>query len=313
MNRQKIITIQKGDYSARINLSRGGNCISLRNKKYGATILREPDYSKELDNPYLYGMPILFPVNRISGGEFEFEGRRYQFPINEPKTGCHLHGMLHEMEFSLNKVSDSKVCCSYCATKDKPYLTFPHEFEIHMTYEIKDDGFYHTAEVLNYSSENMPVMLGFHTTFLARFIEENKAESVQVFADIIEEYARNMENYLPSGIKPQFDSISKALCQGTFDPFEEPTSRHYRSAAAGRMIIRDEIRNLSLVYENDEKYGFRLIYNGNADEYICMEPQNCLANCMNSPFSREEAGVDYIEPGGSKKYHSKIYIQEGTL
>ena len=66
-------------------------------------------------------------------------------------------------------------------------------------------------------------------------------------------------------------------------------------------------------YTFDEKYGFRLIYNGNADEYICLEPQNCLANCANSPFSREEAGLDYIEPGKSKEYVSKIYIHKGRI
>lgn len=313
MEKQKIITIQKGGYLARINLSRGANCIGLRNKEYGATLLREPDYSKELNNPYLYGMPILFPVNRIAIGQFEFEGRKYQFPINELKTGCHLHGMLHEMEFSLIEASESRVWCSYCATKEELYLTFPHEFEIQMVYEVKEDGFYHTVEVFNHSEQNMPVLLGFHTTFLSRFIESNKTGNVQVYADIGEEYERNMDNYLPTGNKPAFDSISTSLVQGKFDPFKEPTSRHYRSGASGKMAIYDVTNDLTLVYENDEKYGFRLIYNGNADEYICLEPQNCLANCANSPFSREEAGFDYIEPGKSKVYASKIYIQKGRI
>lgn len=311
MDKQKIITILKGDYSAQINLSRGANCIGIRNKKYGVTILREPDYSKELDNPYLYGMPILFPVNRISGGRFEFEGRKYEFPVNEPKTGCHLHGMLHEMKFAVLDASESKVCCSYRATKEKPYLQFPHEFEIQMEYEIKEDGFYHTTEVFNHSEDNMPVLLGFHTTFLARFVDGKESGDVRVFADIQEEYERDMTNYLPTGNKPLFDAVSRDLSQGEFDPFIEPTSRHYRSGCSGKMTIYDAVNGLTLVYENDEKYAFRLIYNGNADEYICLEPQNCLANCANSPFSREEAGFDYIKPGKTKKYYSKIYIQEG--
>ena len=110
-----------------------------------------------------------------------------------------------------------------------------------------------------------------------------------------------------------FDFTSTALSRGEFDPFMEPTSRHYRSGASGRMGIYDETNDLTLVYENDEKNGFRLIYNGNADKYICLEPQNCLANCANSPFSREETGFDYIEPGKSKEYVSKIYIHKGHI
>ena len=86
------LTIENGDWSAVIDLAHGANCIELKNKRYGASLLREPPKNGELDNPYLYGMPLLFPVNRIENGTFEFEGRRYVFPINEPSTGCHLHG-----------------------------------------------------------------------------------------------------------------------------------------------------------------------------------------------------------------------------
>lgn len=71
------IKLESGDWSAVIDLTHGANCISLRNKKYNAKLLREPPTSHELDNPYLYGMPILFSVNRIENGSFEFEGRHY--------------------------------------------------------------------------------------------------------------------------------------------------------------------------------------------------------------------------------------------
>ena len=89
---KRSINLASDDWSAVIDLLHGANCISLRNKKYHAALLREPPENIKLDNPYLYGMPILFPVNRIENGIFEFEGREYVFPINEPSTGCHLHG-----------------------------------------------------------------------------------------------------------------------------------------------------------------------------------------------------------------------------
>lgn len=57
---ENIVKILFGEYSAKINITRDANCISLKNSKYNASVLREPDYSKPLDNPYLYGMPILF-------------------------------------------------------------------------------------------------------------------------------------------------------------------------------------------------------------------------------------------------------------
>lgn len=311
MKRQKIIEIKYRDYSAKINLSRGGNCISLRNQKYGAKLLREPDYSKELDNPYLYGMPIVFPANRILGGKFTFEDREYIFPINEPVTGCHLHGELHKTEFQLVEKSENRIVCLYRADRDNPYLMFPHEFEIKIEYELNENGLTQKTEVTNLSDKNMPVFLGFHTTFHALFTEGSRAEDMKVLVEIAEEYERNMANYLPTGNKPVFDDITTKLDTGEFSPFEEPISRHYRCGRDGKMMIYDAGKKLSMVYENDEKFKFRLINNGNADEYILLEPQTCLANCQNSPFTREEAGFDYIEPGKSKKYISKIYIVEG--
>ena len=308
-----IKEIRYGDYTARINLSRGANCISLRNSKYEAEILREPDYSKELDNPYLYGMPILFPVNRISGGRFEFEGREYIFPINEEATGCHLHGEMHIAEFEQELYEENRIVCSYEAESEKPYFSFPHGFRIMLEYVLCEEGFVHTTSITNLSGENMPCFIGFHTTFNTLFAKGNLPENTFAFADITEEFERNMSNYLPTGNKPEFDEISTKLSQGKLMPYSGMISRHFRSGETGRMGIYDKGTNLSLVYENDSKYGFRLIYNGGKDGYICLEPQNCMANCANSLFGREEAGFDYIRPGETKSYTSKIYIAEGDM
>lgn len=304
-----MIRIENAEWSAEVEPRSGAKCISLRNKRYGATVLREPPSDSEPDNPFLYGIPILFPVNRIEGGEFEFEGRRYAFPINEPKTGCHLHGELHCAPFEVIAVSDSSVKCRYLATEEKPYLSFPHSFEIVTEYALWNDGLHHTVTVRNLSESNMPIFLGHHTTFSTLPTKLSRAEGIRVFADISEEYERKMEiNYLPTGKKPPFDEASALLARGEYDPFGGKLSRHYRGK--GAMWITDRYAGIRIVYENDEKYGFRLIYNGGSEGYICLEPQTCLANCQNSPFSREEAGFDYISPRESKTYLSRIFIEE---
>lgn len=305
--RSKLVKISGGGYTAIINTTQGANCISLKHSR-GVSILREPTDPDVLDNPYLYGMPILFPVNRIEDGKFEFEGRKYIFPVNEPSTGCHLHGELYKTSFELTDQNENSVTCRYSADTGE-YLGFPHAFEITQNYELKEDRFYHTVTVKNMSDENMPVFLGFHTTFNTLFTEKSRAENIRVYADITEEYERNMEvNYLPTGIKPQFDKTSLKLADGTYNPFDEKASRHYRGN--GKMSITDSKNRLRIVYDTDEKYGFRLIFNGGEEGYICLEPQNCLANCQNSPFSRSEGGFDYIKANSSKTYRSNIHIEE---
>ena len=300
-----IVKLQAGDYTALINTERGANCISLRNSKYNAVILREPNKSGVLDSPYLYGMPILYPVNRISGGSFEFEGRIYRFPINEPQTNCHLHGMMHEMEFEISEIGDSFVKCVF----ERQYLDFPHRFRVEMKYSLSENGLLHKTKITNLSSENMPNFLGFHTTFNIPFLKGALAENVRLYAEIGNEIERD-RNYLPTGKLLLYDDVAEKINIGEFMPLEKVISRHCKSKKGGQIELTDIKQGIKLVYENDEKFGWRLFYNGSADDYICLEPMTCMANCQNSPFDREYAGFDSIAPYSSKEYVSRIFLEE---
>lgn len=56
----------------------GSNVISLVDKTTNVQLLREPETAESFhDTPTLYGIPILFPPNRISDGTFSFRGRTY--------------------------------------------------------------------------------------------------------------------------------------------------------------------------------------------------------------------------------------------
>ena len=306
---EEFVYLKAGEYTAIINPSRGANCISLRHKRFDAKVLREPDYAN-IDNPYLYGMPILYPNNRISDGRFVFEGREYAFPINEPSTSCHIHGFLHETPFEVVEKGVDYVVCAYKATKDKPYCTFPHEFSVKMTYRLTENGLTFDTEIHNESEENMPNLLGFHTTFNIPFLQEGNGEDVRILTEVKDLVERNMQVYLPTGKILSDDEITAKLCRGEFMPFESVVSRQYFAKDGGRVVLSDKKHKLSVVYDMDEKFGFRLLYNGNADAYICIEPQTCMANAPNAPFDRDYAGFDSIQPHEMKVYRSRIYIKE---
>lgn len=303
---ENIITLKSTEYTAKINLSRGANCISLRNERFGAEILREPDYNR-LDNPFLYGMPILFPVNRIEGGSFEFEGRIYKLAVNEPDTGCHLHGTLHNSPFVAAPAGGNFVKCTRTVKKCPG---FPHDFVVEINYTLSENGLLIKTVIENLSDLNMPCFLGFHTTFNVPFITGSHKENVRVFAQVGEEIERNMENYLPTGKFLSPDEITDKLNSGTLIPTEQKISRHYQSTDKGRIELRDILHKVSVVYENDEMQKFRLIYNGNADSYICLEPMTCMVNCCNMPQRKRYTGFDFIAGGKKKVYTSKIFLRE---
>lgn len=298
------IKLSAGDYTAKIDL-KGANCISLKNSRYNARLLNEPPAGGDSDNPYIYGIPILFPVNRIESGRFEFDGKEYVFPVNDGNN-CHIHGNIHKSVFKATNITESSVICTH-----KAILGGINEFEIKAEYKLDKKGLTQTIEITNLSDSNMPCLLGFHTAFNTLFTENSRAEDITIFAQISEEFERSTKTYLPTGKTVEFDAVSQSLANGTLKLLEN-ISRHYRAKDEGISIIYDKANNLSLVYENDIKYGFRLIFSNDIKKYICIEPQNCLVNCPNSPFDRTYAGFDYISPKKSKRYVSKIYIEEGN-
>ena len=119
-----------------------------------------------------------------------------------------------------------------------------------------------------------------------------------------------MSNYLPTGARPRPDGITLDLMSGELRADKVSLSRHYRAGKEGLMSLCDEEKGLCVIYENDAKYAFRLIYCRHDDGYICLEPQTCLANCQNSPIPRDEAGFGFIKPRASVSYTSRIYLKE---
>lgn len=306
MDQADIINLSAGDYRAKISVAHGANCVSLRNVKWNAVILREPEEGKEPDQTFLYGMPVLFPVNRISGAVFTFEGRTYRFPVNEPATGCHLHGELHRMHFEAEDQTLHSVRCIYRATKERPYLDFPHNYRIVICYSLTQDGLEQTVEVINDSEHNMPLMLGFHTTFRIPFLEGSEGKDIRAFVPAAEEYERN-EFFLPTGKIAEADEVTEKLRSGELIPEEYFISRHYRTDC-DKMVLRDSKKKISLVYENCSDMPFRLIYNGGSKEFLCMEPMNCMTDCINAPFPLNKTGFSYIKPGETKRFRSVIRL-----
>ncbi len=302
---EHIITLTCGQMTARINASRGANCISLRHEGHKANILREPDY-EHFDNPYLYGMPLLFPVNRIEGGRFTFEGRQYTFPINEPNTCCHLHGIVHETPFEVVKQAENEGIFRLEVAEREG---FPHRHTIALAYLLNENGLSVTASVTNHSEENMPCFLGYHTTFNVPFAEGSDSKNIHVLADVTDLVERNMENYLPTGQILPDDEHTKQMQKGCFPALKLPMSRHYRSFGENRIRLMDKEKGLQVVYENDPELGWRLFYNGNADAYICLEPQTCMVNCQRLDYDHSFSGFAFVAPGETKKYHSEIRLE----
>ncbi len=101
--------LSAGGYEAEFSADIGATCFRLFYKPLNAEILRTPNgESQRNTNVYLFGNPILFPPNRIRGGRFVFRGKEYVLPVNEPQTGCFIHGNLLNLPFAKKQISQAK-------------------------------------------------------------------------------------------------------------------------------------------------------------------------------------------------------------
>ena len=119
-------------------------------------------------NPY-HPSAVLTPfVNRVRNGNYSFEGRNYQLPINEPNLGNAIHGLLARVPFTLTgsaaTTETAFIRISYAYEGTEKGFPFPFDFAIDYTFE-KSGGLRVKFHATNTGSTNMPFACGWHPYF----------------------------------------------------------------------------------------------------------------------------------------------------
>ena len=118
----QAVEFSKGGYTALLVPGMGANLIRLADTRRGVEVLHTPaeaEIETFLRRPQVFGLPILFPPNRIADGRYTFEGRTYQYPITIEKEHNYHHGILKSQPFQVSKAveTDDEVLveCRYYA------------------------------------------------------------------------------------------------------------------------------------------------------------------------------------------------------
>ncbi len=303
------VTIRGGGYLAQLRSDLGGNCYRLCHEATRAEILHSPaDENELLRSRFLFGNPILFQPNRISGGEFVFEGREYRLPINEPATGCHLHGDLHKSKFSVAELSESEVCFEYSAEAGE-YIGWPHAFTVRRRYKIGEDGLYEWVQITNRSDMPMPFMLAFHTTFNAPFMPGSKTEDCYFESGVVCEHMRN-EKYLPTLEYAEGRERDLAIRKGSYNVASGALSAFYKNDTVAS-VVTDKRTGAAIVYEADREYGYRMLWAKDGGRFIVVEPQTAAIDCFHIDMPPEECGLIVIPSGASRTLKTRIYLRMG--
>lgn len=115
------------------------------------------------ENPY-HPSALLSPwVNRVRNGNYSFEGRNYQLPVNEPNLGNAIHGLLARMPFDVSLEASKATLTYHYDAEEKAY---PFPFEMQLAYSFSaDNSFQLQFQAKNTGSGNMPFACGWHPYF----------------------------------------------------------------------------------------------------------------------------------------------------
>lgn len=259
----------------------GANAVRLKHHDFD--ILRFPSHLNELDEqPYLFGMPVLLPANRTADGTFIFEGREYRLPLNEPERGNHLHGLLWNAPFRVAAAGERFASC--VIENRGEYYPFP--FWMTITYQLDGKGLLQHTELLNTGESAMPVVLAFHTTFLAKGT---------VAVPLGKRWERDPHRLLPSKRLLPLNKAEEEIAAGVSDG-TRPVVGYY-TAAGNRARIGDYYYEVSPVFTQ------WILYNADGNQgFICIEPQTNPVNGLNDPD-----GHLVVASGETAVFETRIY------
>ena len=320
----QAVEFSKGDYTALLIPEMGANLIRLADTRRGVEVLHTPT-EEEIEifrrRPQVYGLPILFPPNRIADGRFTFEGRLYRLPITNEKEHNFHHGFLKSQPFQVSKAveTDDEVMieCRYYSNAgcDVIFKDFPHEFKCKIIFRLTAEGLEQEVVFTNRSQLRMPLGVGFHTPMRIPFAGGNDADYVMRVAvgEQVELDSRNLPTGRKLPLTEQFARLrGKGLQVTDCDPIEagftlreiEVDGRPYRGAVVEN--LRTGVRTF---YEVDDQTTYWTIWNnGGHMPYCCPEPQTWTTNAPNATDPVAE-GFKAVDPGQSWSAKYRLYVR----
>lgn len=319
------IRFEAGGYEAIMIPQVGANVVKLSHKPSGVEILRTPT-EEEINTfkgrPQVFGLPLLFPPNRIEDGRYSFEGRTYQYPITIPNQHNYHHGIIKSQPFTVTRTEIGQdyveVEASYFSNvfNNAIYEHFPHEFICRMTSRLSAEGLKQTTTFINRSEDNMPLGMGFHTPINAPFTKDGNRNNYKLRLSVGKRWEMT-ERTLPTGKLNELNTEESLLRTEGLNPFgkaiewaltNEPIlieGKPYNGA-----ILTDTEKGISVFYETDEQFKHWTLWNNGGEvPYVCPEPQSWAINAPNLNLPANITGFQFIKPGEAWNAVTRLYVK----
>ena len=319
------VLLETGIYEAIIVPSVGANLVKLYNKKEKVDILRTPTFEEMetfLSRPQIFGVPLLFPPNRIEDGKYSFAGKNYEFPITIPAQNNYHHGIIKSQAFTVTRTRFSadavEVELSYFSNRinNAIFANFPHEFVCKIRIILTDNELTHIVSITNAGTEPMPVGVGFHTPIRLPFSANTDKSDYKLRLSAGKRWELSDRSLPTENILELSTEESLLRTEGmtvTGKPIEialtdeaiTENGKPYHGA-----ILTDTKNKVSVYYEVDKEFKHWTLWNNGGEvDWVCPEPQTWAINAPNLNLPREITGLQGISAGKTWSGTTRFYVK----
>jgi aldose 1-epimerase len=309
------LELRAGDCRALAIPGFGGHLISLEDG--AASYLRKPrNIAEYLLLPEAYGLPVLFPPNRIYNHSFSARGLNYLFPANDGTS--HLHGFLYNRPWQVDRIGveagedgpGAELRMSFTSPPGgEVYRWFPHPFTARLFYRLTEGRLLQEIEIENQDSRPMPLMLGIHASFALDLRDKDPAAyrisiglGDALKQDRIGPAPAPMAEFRRGKALGERETVWGHFLAGTYSDGEGKEERgllieHLRAGKKLRCIPGGQ-------------FGYWVVWNQDgADTFICIEPQTCAINAANMHQEQDHFGFRMLEAGGTFREKNSFTIR----
>jgi aldose 1-epimerase len=319
------VLLETNVYEAILVPSMGANLIKLYNKEKQIDILRTPTENEVetfLSRPQIFGIPLLFPPNRIEDGKYTFAGKKYEFPITIPAQNNYHHGIIKSQPFNITRTRFSddavEVESSFFSNKinDAIFANFPHEFVCKMRYILTDNELTQIVTFTNQGIEPMPLGVGYHTPIRLPFSKNTNKTDYKLRLSAGKRWELS-ERSLPTGQLLDLSEEESLLCGDGLNPVGKSieialtdkaiidNGKPYHGA-----ILTDTKNNVSVYYEVDSQFKHWTLWNNGGEvDWVCPEPQTWAINAPNLDLPNGITGMQAIGAGKSWSGTTRFYVK----
>lgn len=286
----KQITIARGDQQAVVVEVGGG----LRCYSAGGRELLD-GYSADEMSSSGRGQVLLPWPNRLQDGNYEFDGRRYQLPWNEPERRNAIHGLVRWATWTAAEQEPHRAVMKHVL---HPQPGYPFTLGISIEYALSESGLQVRTTATNLGAVPCPFGSGAHP-YLTLGTASIDHLTLRVPGRTI---LRSDERGLP---------IGTAAVAGTEYDFQQPrpigptrldtafTDLERDRDGVARVELRDPNRGTQVCLWVDRSYPYLMVFTGDAlanvnRRSLAVEPMTCPPNAF-----RTGDALVRLDPGAS--------------